>query len=85
MIDALSALESIQGPGTIRALPYQWSEDDSWKDHALQRGPKVDGQHTDHRVERFSEPQYQEPEDRAAAEAELARTGCPSCVWLEET
>jgi len=85
MIDALSALESIQVPGTIRELPYRWSDDDGWKDHALQRGPKVDGKHSDHRVERFSDPQYQLPADRAAAEAELARDGCPSCVWLEET
>lgn len=85
MIDTLSAFESIQVPGTIRELPYQWSDDDAWKDHALQRGPKIDGHHSDHRVERFTEPQYQLAEDRAAAKAELAKNGCPSCVWLRET
>ena len=85
MIDTLSALDSIQVPGTIRTLPYRWSEDESWKDHALQRGQKVSGRHSDHRVERFSEPQYQHPEDQLAAEAEVAKNGCPSCIWLDET
>ena len=29
--DALSALATIEQPGTIVDLPYQWSEDDSWE------------------------------------------------------
>ena len=28
MIDTLSALDSIQAPGTIRDLPYRWQETD---------------------------------------------------------
>ncbi len=29
--DALAALATIEEPGTIVDLPYQWSEDDSWE------------------------------------------------------
>ncbi len=29
--DALSALTTIEQPGTIVDLPYRWSEDDSWE------------------------------------------------------
>ncbi len=82
MIDTLSALDSIQVPGTIRVLPYQWSDDDAWKDRVMRSGGKSDGKQRDDRVQRFPEPQYQLPEDRLAAEAQLARNGCPSCVWL---
>ena len=32
--DALSALATIEQPGTIVDLPYQWSEDDSWEEPA---------------------------------------------------
>jgi len=82
MIDTLSALDSIQVPGTIRELPYEWSEDDSWKDRAMR--PKPGGGHSDDRVERYPEPQYQLPEDELEALRNLARDGCPSCVWLSD-
>ncbi|HEX7036640.1 MAG TPA: hypothetical protein VF210_12750 [Pseudomonadales bacterium] len=59
LIDTLSALDSIQQPGTIRKLPYRWSASDDWK-----TAPPL----TDERQERSSEPQYQYPEDRDAAE-----------------
>ena len=36
----------------------------------------------DDRIERHPDPQYQCEEDRIAAEAELERNGCPSCVFL---
>lgn len=29
--DALAALATIEQPGTIEDLPYQWSEDDFWE------------------------------------------------------
>ena len=35
MIDTLSALDSIQAPGTIRDLPYRWQETDDWKDSVM--------------------------------------------------
>lgn len=62
MMDTLDALETIAEPGTIRPLPYRWSDDDAWK----QTAQRSDG---DDRVSRTDEPQYQFPEDREAAEA----------------
>lgn len=59
LIDTLSALDSIQEPGTIRKLPYRWSSSDDWKTQP----PTMDD-----RQDRSSEPQYQYPEDREAAE-----------------
>lgn len=61
MADALDALGSITEPGTIRPLPYRWSDDESWKQTAQRT-------HGDDRVSRTDEPQYQLPEDRQAAE-----------------
>lgn len=68
MIDTLSALDGIQQPGSIRTLPYRWSQSDGWKD-AVMRPAKTGGSHADDRVARRDEPQYQYPEDRQAAEA----------------
>jgi hypothetical protein len=82
MIDTLSALDGIQAPGTIRELNYQWSEDDGWKDFAMR--PRPDDSHSDNRVERFSDPQYQLPRDETEAQRNLAIDGCPSCVWLSD-
>jgi len=82
MIDTLSALDSIQVPGTIRSLPYRWSKDHSWKDRVMRPDPdKPDGEHGDNRVARHSTPQYQCAADRLAA---ASAGGCPSCVFLSE-
>lgn len=62
LIDTLSALDSIQKPGTIRKLPCRWSESDDWK-----TAPPL----VDERRERSGDPQYQYPEDRDAAEAAM--------------
>lgn len=62
MTDALDALATLTAPGSIRALPYRWSDDESWKTTAQRT-------HGDDRVSRTDEPQYQFPEDRQAAEA----------------
>lgn len=83
MIDTLSALDSIQVPGTIRELDYEWSSDDTWKDFAMR--PKPGGNQSDNRIGRFPDPQYQLQEDEAAARRNLAEDGCPSCVWLAES
>jgi hypothetical protein len=80
MIDTLSALDSIQVPGSIRELGYEWSQDDSWKDFAMR--PKPGGNHADNRIDRLPEPQYQLPEDETEARRNLEQDGCPSCVWL---
>ena len=79
MIDTLSALDSIQVPGTIRELPYQWAATDDWKDGVMR--PDTSGQHSDSRTERDEQPQYQLDSDRLAAEASLADGGCPGCYF----
>ena len=78
LIDAIAAFERIDRPGTIVTLPYVWSEDDGWKDRALR--PATGGAARDERVARAAEPQYQCPDDAAAA---AAAGSCPTCVWLE--
>jgi len=79
MIDTLSALDSIQVPGTIRTLPYRWADSDDWKDSVMR--PDGSGSHSDARTARDETPQYQNPEDRDAAESALATTGCPGCYF----
>lgn len=61
VIDALSALEGMARPGRIERLPYRWSDDESWKSQP----PVASG---DDRSPRSDQPQYQYPEDQAAAE-----------------
>ncbi len=83
MRDALAALAEMTEPGTIRALPYTWSDDDSWKDRVMrsQRAtPDTPATAHDDRVERHAVPQYQTERDRRDAEAAGA---CPGCIWLE--
>jgi hypothetical protein len=70
MEDALAALEDVEQPGTIRALPYRWSADERWKDTAM-RPAERGGAAADDRVTRHAEPQYQYPEDKDAAETRL--------------
>ena len=84
MIAALGAFETVRQPGEIITLPHRWSDDDSWKDHAMRPKPSSDGQAGDDRVARFDQPQYQSEADRAAAQANLAAGECPGCVFLEQ-
>jgi hypothetical protein len=79
MRDALEAFERIRKPGEIVRLGYEWTEDDAWKDETTHSIESVDAP-KDERVERLDTPQYQTPEDRAAAE----RLGdCPDCVFFD--
>jgi len=80
MIDTLSALDSIQVPGTIRKLPYRWSATDEWKDSVMRPDPS--GQHNDDRTARDDTPQYQHPADQKAAA--LTPSGCPGCYFPEQ-
>lgn len=80
---ALTAFESIQSPGEIQHLPYQWQTDHSWKDRVMR--PRTGGtvrsdKHQDDRIGRHAEPQYQTEED-----ARLADENCPSCVFLNSS
>ena len=55
--DALSLFESIEQPGTIVPLDYDWGQE--WKAAAREL--------VDHRAPRYDTPQYQTSDDRAAA------------------
>jgi hypothetical protein len=85
MTDTLSAFETINAPGTIIDLPYQWRDDDVWKHSVMRPKPRQDSEdapdkdaHNDDRVGRHSRPQYQNEDDAQAADA-----NCPGCVFLE--
>ena len=56
--DALAALEEMERPGSVKMLPYRWSDDEFWKQWSS----------VDSRLERSSEPQFQCEEDRALYE-----------------
>lgn len=61
LLQALEAFTSLTEPGSVKMLPFRWSEDQSWQTTA-QRGP-------DDRRPRYDTPQYQTEEDRQRAEA----------------
>jgi hypothetical protein len=52
--ETLQALEEMKKPGTVKVLPYRWSEDESWKNLP----------DSDSRRPRSPEPQFQMEEDR---------------------
>lgn len=70
LIDALSSFEGMTVPGSVRTLPYRWSDDDGWKEKAFAEG--------DDRLPRRDTPQYQDEEDRRRAEAG-GSPSCPAC------
>lgn len=61
LIEALDGFVLLTGPGTVKVLSFQWSEDSSWKETA-ERG------NDDDRLPRHDTPQYQTQEDRIRAE-----------------
>jgi D-proline reductase (dithiol) PrdB len=60
LTEAFDALRTMTEPGSIRVLPFRWSEDDDWKRSAFAAG--------DERLPRHDAPQYQSEEDRRLAE-----------------
>jgi hypothetical protein len=60
LIQALEGFISLTRPGSIKILPFRWSEDDEWKRTAMMDG--------DTRTPRYDTPQYQTEEDRRRAE-----------------
>jgi hypothetical protein len=60
LLQALEGFLSLTTPGSVKILPFKWSEDHAWQETA-QRGP-------DDRRPRYETPQYQNEEDRARAE-----------------
>jgi hypothetical protein len=71
MLEALDAFASLASPGTVKTLPFRWSDDESWKDRAFAEG--------DDRLPRHDTPQYQCEEDRRLASLSGAPS-CPVCV-----
>jgi len=76
LLEALEAFTSLEEPGSIKILPFQWSEDLTWKATA-QMGD-------DDRLSRHDTPQYQTEEDRLRAEsrdfAALRVCRCSECA-----
>lgn len=72
--EALEGFESLTAPGSIKMLPFVWSEDESWKLRAFA------GEDT--RTERLDTPQYQCDEDRLRAESGASTQAgeCPVCT-----
>jgi hypothetical protein len=60
LVEALSSFETMTVPGSIKKLPFRWSEDEEWKAMAFAEG--------DGRTPRHDTPQFQDEEDRRRAE-----------------
>jgi hypothetical protein len=67
LVEALASFETMTAPGSMKDLPFRWSEDEEWKAKAFAEG--------DDRTPRHDTPQYQDEEDRRRAE----QGGPPSC------
>ena len=87
LTEALSAFQDMKQPGEVKQLPYQWSEDESWRENPMSGGRKekrssgkTDG---DSRTPRVDIPQYQDPEDEEAFERQHANGACGLCVGAE--
>ena len=70
LVQAFDAFNTMTEPGSIKTLPFRWSDEDEWKKTAMTEG--------DSRTVRHDTPQYQTEEDRVRAEANQAAT-CPVC------
>jgi hypothetical protein len=60
LVQALEGFTSMTVPGSVKILPFRWSEEDEWKHTAMMDG--------DSRTPRNEIPQYQTEEDRRRAE-----------------
>ena len=69
LIEALEAFSSLAKPGSVKRLPFRWSDDEDWKQNAFGGG--------DERRPRYDTPQYQNEEDRRRAEDPAA---CAICI-----
>jgi hypothetical protein len=65
---ALEAFASLREPGSVKMLPFRWSEEEEWKRTAFAGG--------DDRRPRLDAPQYQTEEDRRRAENSESCTVC---------
>jgi hypothetical protein len=77
MIETLSAFATMQTPGSIKMMPYEWSSDHSWKHAGAGEG--------DNRAERTEVPAYQTEDDQtAAAEGKLADECIACSSWTAD-
>jgi len=84
MLDALHAFETLEAPGGVAMLDFDWADDDAWKDPVGSPDAQRDEAGVvDDRTERLDQPQYQSERDRELAEAALAAGGCVGCFFLE--
>jgi hypothetical protein len=70
LVEALSSFETMTAPGSMKELPFLWSEDEEWKAKAFAKG--------DDRTTRHDTPQYQDEEDRRRADGG-GSPSCPAC------
>jgi hypothetical protein len=70
LVQAIDSFNTMTEPGSIKTLPFRWSEADEWKKTAMSEG--------DSRTPRHDTPQYQTEEDRIRAEANNVQA-CPVC------
>jgi hypothetical protein len=70
LVQALEGFTTMTVPGSVKILPFRWSEEDEWKPTAMMDG--------DTRTPRYDTPQYQNEEDRLRAEANNPEA-CPVC------
>jgi len=70
LAQALEGFTSMTVPGSVKMLPFRWSDEDEWKPTAMMNG--------DSRTPRHDTPQYQTDEDRCRA-AENNPEACPVC------
>lgn len=88
VLGALEAAMAMDEPGTIAELDVRWADDDwkaeplSWRRRRRSEGG-TGGGGGDTRRPRHPDPQYQEPHDRALAEARSHDEQCRVCIGLE--
>ena len=70
LVEALSSFDTMTAPGSMKELPFRWSEDEEWKAKAFAEG--------DERTPRHDTPQYQDEVDRRRAE-QGDSPSCPVC------
>jgi len=83
MIEALAAFHELEEPGGVKRLPFRWSQSETWKREAFSAaGSAPSDESGDRRTARSAVPQYQNEEDRRAAQARHREGSCECCVGV---
>lgn len=88
MRDTLAAFESLSESGSMAHLPYRWADTDDWKDKVFapvesKESSEESPEYDDDRVARYDTPQYQNEDDRVAAEHSHDGEECLVCVGID--